>query len=271
MKAFDRFEIGGRLARGHATGRSVRPENAVPAAFKTVRSKGKTSGEIPGAAVEIRRLAPDSGAGHGELGADEKAIGCRAGNSKQLPMEGVELQFLAFGVFGPRNEKAAAARVVGIGEEAEPVEVGDRHVAFSQVAEKFVEVGSVVEGAALDENGHVGEGIAAFGEMVEVGMGFAADIGERDGIGETGTFIINSHGQFPRHAAEPGEVFGVAGYDEFDTGRRRVHFHSSSREEGTRRSRFCGDWGGLAGRSPLPSEVKRVAARVMVLAWYRRC
>lgn len=67
---------------GHTAGRSVRPENAVPAAFKTVRSEGKTSGENPGAAVEIRRPAPDGRAGHGELGTDEKTIVSGARSTK---------------------------------------------------------------------------------------------------------------------------------------------------------------------------------------------
>ena len=70
------------MTRGHTAGRSVRPENAVPAAFKTVRSEGKTSGESPGAAVKIRRPAPDSLAGHSELPTDEKAIVSGARGSK---------------------------------------------------------------------------------------------------------------------------------------------------------------------------------------------
>jgi len=70
------------LTRGHAAGHSVRPENAVPAAFKTVRSEGKTSGENPGAAIKIRRPVPDSLAGHSELPTDEKTIVSGARSTK---------------------------------------------------------------------------------------------------------------------------------------------------------------------------------------------
>ena len=80
METFDRFEVGGRLAGRQAAGRSVVGKDAVLAAFETVRSVGKVCGEISGAAVEIRGAALGDRAGHGELGADEKAVGCRAGS-----------------------------------------------------------------------------------------------------------------------------------------------------------------------------------------------
>ena len=111
-------------------------------------------------------------------------------------VEAVELEFVALGVFAPRDEKAAAAGVVGVGEEAEPVEIGDGFGAFGQGAEKFVDVGGVVEGVALDEDGQVGEGVVALGEMVEIGVGFAAEVGEREGVRDAGAFVIDADGNF---------------------------------------------------------------------------
>jgi uncharacterized protein YaiE (UPF0345 family) len=79
----------------------------------------------------------------------------------------------------------------------------------------------VVEGVALDEDGDVGERVVAFGEVVEIGVGFAAEVGKRGGVGEGGTtFVIDGDSEGAWHPAEPGEVFGVAGHDEF---KRRRH------------------------------------------------
>ena len=70
------------------------------------------------------------------------------------------------------------------------MELGDGQGAIGQGAEKFVEVGGVVEGVALDEDGQVGEGVVALGEMVEVGVGFAAEVGKRNSVRGALTFRI---------------------------------------------------------------------------------
>jgi uncharacterized protein YaiE (UPF0345 family) len=56
---------------------------------------------------------------------------------------------------------------------------------------------------------------------VEIGVGFAAEVGKRGGVREGGTtFVIDGDSEGAWHPAEPGEVFGVAGHDEF---KRRRH------------------------------------------------
>jgi hypothetical protein len=92
----------------------------------------------------------------------------------------------------------------------------------------------MVERVALDEDGQVGEGVVALGEMVEVGVGFAAEVGKRDGLRGALTLVINGEVNCGRHAAKPAEVLGVAGYDEFDAWRCGVHYHANSWEAGTR-------------------------------------
>ena len=130
-------------------------------------------------------------------------------------MKIVEGKFVAFRVLAPGNEEALSARVVGVGEETEPVEVGESERPFGQGAENFVKIRRVVEGAALDENRGVGEALVALGEMVQVSVGFAAGVGERNGVGEAAAFVIDGDSESLRHAAEPGEVFGMTGDDEF--------------------------------------------------------
>ena len=130
-------------------------------------------------------------------------------------MEFVEGEFMAFGVFAPGNEEAASACVVGVGEKTQPMEVRDAERVLGKGAENFVKIRRVVEGAALDENRGVGEALVALGEMVQVSVGFAAGVGEGNGVGETAAFVIDGDSESLRHAAEPGEVFGITGDDEF--------------------------------------------------------
>ena len=74
VEPLDRFEISGGLAGRQAANGAIGEKDTVPAAFKTVRGEGKVAREVAGPAVKISRPAPDSLAGHGELGTDEKAI-----------------------------------------------------------------------------------------------------------------------------------------------------------------------------------------------------
>ena len=92
-------------------------------------------------------------------------------------MEAVELQFMAIRVLAPRHEKAVPSGIVGVGKEAEPVEIVDRQGAFGQCAQGFVEVGGVIKGVALNKDRDTGEGLVTFGQMVEIGVGFPTLVG----------------------------------------------------------------------------------------------
>ena len=98
-------------------------------------------------------------------------------------MEFVEGEFVAFGVFAPGNEEAASACVVGVGEKTQPMEVRDAERAFGEGTENLMKIRRVVEGATLDEDRDVGEVVVSLREVMQIGVGFAADVGKWYGVG----------------------------------------------------------------------------------------
>ena len=130
-------------------------------------------------------------------------------------MDFVEGEFVAFGVFAPGNEEAASARVVGVGEETQPMEVRDAERVFGEGAENLMKIRRVVEGVTLDEDCDVGETVVSLREVMQIGVGFAADVGKWFGVGEIATFVIDTDREGARHTSEPGEVFAVPSDDEF--------------------------------------------------------
>lgn len=57
-------------------------EDAVPAALETVGGEGEGGGEVAGLAVKGDPAAVGRGAGQGELGADEEAVGWGPGGAE---------------------------------------------------------------------------------------------------------------------------------------------------------------------------------------------
>ena len=130
-------------------------------------------------------------------------------------MEFVEGEFMAFGVFAPWNEEAAAAGVVGVGEKTQPMEVRDAQRVFGKGAENLMKIRRVVEGVALDEDCDVGETVVSLREVMQIGVGFAADVGKWYGVGDSAAFVIDTDREGARHATYPSEVFAVPSDDEF--------------------------------------------------------
>jgi uncharacterized protein YaiE (UPF0345 family) len=203
------------LIGGETPGSPIGGKEPIPAAFEAVGSEGVAGREVAGAFIKRAVTAAGGVAGDDELGADEEAIGVGPGCAEDLLVEVVEREFVAFGVFAPRNKKASAARVVGVGKEAKPVKVRDGERAFGEGTENLVKVRGVVKGVALDEDRYVGEVVVFLGEMVEVGVGFAADIGEGGSLGVITELIINGDSDGAWNTAKPCEVFAVPGNDEF--------------------------------------------------------
>ncbi len=77
-----------------------------------------------------------------------------------------------------------------------------------------MKVRGVVKGVALDKDRDVGEGVVFLGEMVEVGVGFAADVGKGDSLGVVAELVIDGYGEGAWNTAKPCEVFAVSGNDE---------------------------------------------------------
>jgi hypothetical protein len=88
--------------------------------------------------VEGRISAAGGVPGHDELGADEEAIVVGSGGAEDLLMELVEGEFVAFGIFAPRNKKAASTGVVGVGKEAKPMEIRNVFVSVDKGPEALV-------------------------------------------------------------------------------------------------------------------------------------
>ena len=200
---------------GEPPGSPIGGKEPIPAAFEAVGSEGVAGREVAGAFIKRAVTAAGSVAGDDELGADEEAIGVGPGCAEDLLVEVVEREFVAFGVFAPRNKKASAARVVGVGKEAKPVKVRDGERAFGEGTENLVKVRGVVKGVALDEDCYVGEVVVFLGEMVEVGVGFAADVGKGDSLGVVAELVINGDSEGARNTAKPCKVFAVPGNNEF--------------------------------------------------------
>jgi hypothetical protein len=186
-----------------------------------VGSEGFGTGKMAGAVVEGVVAAVGGGSGDNELGSDEEAVRCGSGCAEDLLMEFLERKFGALGIFAPWDKEAATAGVIGVGKKAKPVEVGHCEGFVRERAEDSVQVGGVVERVALDEDGDVGERVVPLGQVVKVGVGFAAGVGQRDGTGERGrAFVIDSDGKFAGDAFEPRENFVIPGDDKF---KRRRH------------------------------------------------
>jgi hypothetical protein len=203
------------LIGGEPPGSPIGGKEPIPAAFEAVGGEEVAGREVAGAFIKRAVTAAGGVAGDDELGADEEAIGVGPGCAEDLLVEVVEREFVAFGVFAPRNKKASAARVVGVGKEAKPVKVRDGERAFGEGTENLVKVRGVVKGVALDEDRYVGEVVVFLGEMVEVGVGFAADVGKGDSLGVVAELVINGDSEGARNTAKPCEVFAVPGNDEF--------------------------------------------------------
>jgi uncharacterized protein YaiE (UPF0345 family) len=203
------------LIVGEPPGSPIGGKEPVPAAFEAVGSEGVAGREVAGAFIKRAVTAVGGVAGDNELGANEEAIGVGPGCAEDLLVEVVEGKFVAFGVFAPRNKKASAARVVGVGKKAKPMKVRNGERAFGKGTKNLVKVRGVVKGVALDEDRDVGEVVVFLGEMVEVGVGFAADIGEGDGLGVVTELVINGDSDGAWNTAKPCEVFAVPGNDEF--------------------------------------------------------
>ncbi len=95
-----------------------------------MRGQGKADGEFSCFFVEfprppVRRVTPDS-----KLGPDEESIRLRAWDAEKLFVETIKLQFLSCGVLAPRDKEASPARVVRVGEKAEPMKIPDRLAAI---------------------------------------------------------------------------------------------------------------------------------------------
>lgn len=168
--------------------------------------------------ASLRRLTA-----HGKLAAHKKTIGCGARGPEQAVVESVQIQFTPLGVLAPGNEEAPAARVIGLREEAEPVEIPGFHGAVGQRPEACMKVGCMVEGMTLHKDGDTGQGAMARGQMMEVGVCLPADVGEGDGgvgVGGVAAFVIDRDFERTWHPAQPAEVLGVAGDDEL---KRRRH------------------------------------------------
>lgn len=159
-------------------------------------------------------------AGHGKLSADKKAVFIRSGSSKQISMEPVEFEFAAFRILAPGNKQSAAARVVGVRKEPEPMKSADHEAAGGDGSELAVKVRGVVEWVALHKDGDVRKCVVARGEVMRVGVGFPSDIREGNAAGCAVTFVINRDAERTRHAPQPSEVFAVPCDDEF---KRRFH------------------------------------------------
>lgn len=185
-------------------------------------------------------------------------------------VEAVELQFVAIRVLTPRDKKAAPLGIVGVGKESEPVEIVDRQGAFGQCAEGFVEVGRVIKGVALHENGEGGEGLVTFGEMVEISVGFPALVGQPYSTAGTIALVVDRDLEVFRHASEPGQVLNMAGYDELKDRQFGVHVPGGVLRLGTPGWWFPGKSGWRAGWSLLPWIARKaIAAVLMVLACKR--
>lgn len=167
------------------------------------------------------------------MGTDEKAVVSRARCSEQFLVELAELQLVAVGVLAPRDKKSAPPGIVGVAEEAEPVEFLDGQSACGQGAEGFVEVGGVIEGMALDENREIGEGLITIGEVVEISVGFPAVVGQPYSTAGTIALIVNCDLEVLRHAPEPGQVLDMAGYDELKEWEFEAHDPEGRGRQGT--------------------------------------
>ena len=179
----------------------------------------------------------------------------------------MELQFVAIRVLAPRDKKAAPSGIVGVGKEAEPVEIVDRQGAFGQCAEGFVEVGRVIKGVALHENRKGGEGLVTFGEMVEISVGLPALVGQPYSTAGTIALVVDRGLELLRHASEPGQVLDMAGYDEFKDREFGIHAPEVILRLGTPGWYFPGKSGWRAGRSLLLWMARKaIAAVLMVLA-----
>jgi hypothetical protein len=214
LQAFDRLKVGGQLIVGEPPGSPIGGKEPIPAAFEAVGSEGVAGREVACAVIKCAVTAVGGVAGDNELGANEEAIAVGPCFAEDLLVEVVEGKFVAFGVFAPRDKKASAARVVGVGKKAKPMKVRNGERAFGEGTENLVKVRGVVKGVALDEDRDVGEVVVFLGEMVEVGVGFAADIGEGDGLGVVTELVINGDSDGAWNTAKPCEVFAVSGNDE---------------------------------------------------------
>ena len=87
-----------------------------------------------------------------------------------------------------------------------------------------MEIGTVVEGVALAEDGERSQIPVAGDKVMQVGLGFAAFVRELDGVWNgPASFVVNSNPYSRRAVVDPGQVFLVAGNDEFDFGFRNWH------------------------------------------------
>ena len=163
LQAFDGFEVGGELVGWEAAGGAFGGEDAVPAAFETMGGEGHGGGEVAGAFVESAIAAQGGFAGYDELGTDEEAVGFGSGRPEDLLMELVEREFVAFGIFAPRNKEAASTGVVGIGEEAKPMKIRNFFVSVDKGPEALVQIRCVIEGMSLNKDGGIGQRVVALG------------------------------------------------------------------------------------------------------------
>jgi hypothetical protein len=130
-------------------------------------------------------------------------------------MESLKLQFLSSGVFAPRDKEAASARVVRVGEEAEPVKIRDRLATLGISPELLVYIGRVIERMALDKNGQFGKGLVAIRQMMQIGVRFTSLVGQLLPPARAVAFVVNRDTEVAGDTLEPREVFVVAGDDYF--------------------------------------------------------
>jgi hypothetical protein len=163
LQALNGLEVGGELVGWEAAGGPVEAEDAVPTALEAVGGEGGRDGKFARPLVKGPVAAEDSGAGYHELGADEEAIVVGSGGAEDLLMEIVEGEFVAFGIFAPRNKEATPTGVVGIGKKAKPVEIRNVFVSVDKGPEALVQIRRVIEGMSLNKDGGIGQRFVALG------------------------------------------------------------------------------------------------------------
>jgi len=142
-----------------------------------MRGQWKMRSDLPGIPVKVRAPAMNAIPGHGKLRTGEEAVNRRSVLREQSLMEFIHAQFVTLRILAPRHKETSTARVIGIGQKSQPVEVVHGLPAFGQSTQPVVQVWRMIEGMTLDEDGETGEVIVSLRDVVEIGVRLASDIG----------------------------------------------------------------------------------------------
>ena len=113
-----------------------------------MRGQGKADGELGCLPIKLARTAVRRGAGYGELRPNKKSVGIRSRFAEELAMKRVELEFAPLWVFAPMNKESASARIVRIGQKAQPVKIRNCISAVGVSLQLLVQVRRMIEGIA---------------------------------------------------------------------------------------------------------------------------